>query len=77
MTCDRCRSTMSVYRVSWFDTARICPDCQSEEEAHPDYRYAKDVEHAAVVAGDTNFPGVGWPGRDGRVPRSVGSGGQP
>ena len=29
--------------------------------------HAKDVEHAAVVAGDMNFPGVGWPGRDGRV----------
>ena len=27
------------------------------------------VEHQAVRGGDTNFPGVGWPGRDGRVTR--------
>lgn len=67
MTCDRCRSTMSVYRVSWFDTARICDACQREEETHPDYGYAREVEHAAVRSGDLNFPGVGWPGRDGRV----------
>lgn len=71
MTCDRCHSTTHVYRVSWFDTARICPTCQDEEESHPDYRYAKDVEHAAVVAGDLNFPGVGWPGRAGRVDKGA------
>jgi len=48
---------MSVYRVSWFDTARICPTCQAEEEAHPDH--ARDVELTAVARGDLNFPGVG------------------
>lgn len=25
------------------------------------------IELAAVRAGDTNFPGIGWPGKDGRV----------
>ena len=73
MRCGRCGGPMSVYRVSWFDTARICPTCQAYEEAHPDYRYAKAVEHASVVAGDLNFPGVGWPGRDGRVQRISGA----
>lgn len=69
MKCDRCLGAMPVYRVSWFDTARLCQACQAEEEAHPDFQYARDVEHQAVRDGDTNFPGVGWPGRDGRVTR--------
>lgn len=69
MKCDRCLGAMPVYRVSWFDTARICQACQAEEEVHPDFQYAREVEHQAVRGGDTNFPGVGWPGRDGRVTR--------
>lgn len=67
MKCQRCGQECGTYRMSWFDTANICETCQVEEEAHPDYRYAKDVENAAVEKGNTNFPGVGWPGRDGRV----------
>ncbi|NBR00669.1 MAG: hypothetical protein EBT79_02540 [Actinobacteria bacterium] len=62
---------MNVHRVSWFNVDRICEGCQSEEEAHPDFQNAREVEHAAVVAGDLNFPGVGWPGRDGRVMRGA------
>ena len=69
MRCGRCGGPMSVYRVSWFDTARICIACQEAEESHPDCAYARDVEHAAVARGDLNFPGVGWPGIEGRVRR--------
>lgn len=71
MRCDRCHDTMSVYRVSWFDTACICQTCQTEEESHPDFQYAREVEHQAVRGGDMNFPGVGWPGRDGRVDKGA------
>jgi len=71
--CERCQGPMPFYRVSFFNTDRICPGCQTEEEAHQDFAYAREVEHAAVVAGDMNFPGVGWPGRDGRVTRLGGA----
>lgn len=67
MKCQRCGGDCSTYRVSWFDTAVLCPSCQVEEEKHPDFRYARETENAAVRNGDYNFPGVGWPGRDGRV----------
>lgn len=73
MHCDRCQGPMPFYRVSFFNTARICLDCQTEEEAHPDFAYARAVEHAAFVAGNMNFPGVGWPGRDDRVTRLGGA----
>ena len=42
-------------------------DCQKQEESHPDFAYAKEVENEAVLNGNTNFPGVGWPGVHGRV----------
>jgi hypothetical protein len=69
MNCDRCSKPTNVTKVSWFNIDTLCTDCQRQEEAHPDFTYAKDVEHAAVVKGNTNFPGVGWPGVEGRVPR--------
>ena len=72
MLCDRCQGSMPFYRVSFFNTDEICPDCQAEEEAHPDFAYARAVEHTAFVAGDMNFPGIGWPGRIGRVMRPEG-----
>lgn len=65
--CDRCSNPTNSTKVSWFNTETLCVDCQRQEEAHPDYRYAKDVEHAAVVKGNFNFPGIGWPGIKGRV----------
>ena len=71
MTCDRCFNPTPVYRVSWFNLDRICQACQAEEESHPDFQYAREVEHQAVRGGDMNFPGVGWPGRDGRVDKGA------
>jgi hypothetical protein len=65
--CDRCAKPTNITRMSWFNTDNICSTCQTQEEAHPDFAYAKAVEHEAVKNGDTNFPGVGWPG----VNRSV------
>ena len=43
--------------------------CAGEERQHPDYRMAADAELAAVRSGDRNFPGIGWPGKNGRVKR--------
>lgn len=68
-TCDRCRKPTSITITSWFNTQDLCDSCREEEEAHPDCAYAKEVENAAVLGGDYNFPGVGWPGKEGRVHR--------
>lgn len=67
--CDRCLKPLGVHRMSWFNTDRICGECQKVEEAHPDYRYARNVEHQEVRQGNTNYTGVGWPGVNGRVSR--------
>ena len=69
MICDRCPNPLGVHRTSWFNNDNLCSTCQQQEESHPDYAYAKAVEHEAVRNGDYNFPGVGWPGLDGRVAR--------
>ena len=50
-------------------TDTICMKCAGEERQHPDYRMAADAELAAVRSGDRNFPGIGWPGKNGRVKR--------
>ena len=31
------------------------------------YEKAAEAELAAVRRGDTNLPGIGWPGKDGRI----------
>ena len=67
--CDRCKSVTFTTKVSWFNTQAICQDCQRIESEHPDYDYARKVEQDAVLAKNYNFPGVGWPGVNGRVNR--------
>jgi predicted Fe-S protein YdhL (DUF1289 family) len=67
--CPRCRKSTQTHTCSWFNAQDICLDCSREEQEHPDYRYARERERAAVLAGNYNFAGVGWPGPDGRVQR--------
>ena len=67
MNCDRCKTTASTTKMSWFNTDALCEACQEQEEAHPDFAVARALEEEAVRRGDLNFPGVGWPGLDGRV----------
>lgn len=67
--CDRCGVPTGITRMSMFNTDVLCPACLDEERGHPDYQHACDVENAAVHRGDYNFPGVGWPGPEGRVHR--------
>ena len=69
MICDRCGDKTTVHTMSWFNTDDICMSCSDEEEQHPDYDYAKEKERAAVISGNHNYPGVGWPGKNGRVKR--------
>ena len=67
--CQRCGRESHAFTGSWFSGELICLDCSEAEETHPDFQYAHDTEEAAVRNGDLNFPGVGWPGPTGRVPR--------
>ena len=66
--CDRCGGSLEGGRImSRFNTDCLCIECEEAERKHPDYKKAADAELAALKRGDTNFPGIGWPGKDGRV----------
>ena len=65
--CDRCGGDLKVRIMSRFNTDCICMKCAEEERQHPDYQKAVDAELAAVRRGDMNFPGIGWPGKNGRI----------
>lgn len=61
MTCQRCGSETRSTTMSYFNTEIICPTCDSEERAHPQFEEARRVELEHVKAGDYNFEGVGLP----------------
>jgi ssDNA-binding Zn-finger/Zn-ribbon topoisomerase 1 len=65
--CDRCGGELRVRQMSRFNTDVLCPRCIEEEKSHPDYGKAAEAELAAVRRGERDFPGIGWPGKDGRV----------
>jgi len=67
--CHRCKKETNVHTMSRFNTQLICDDCEIEETKHPDYEYARKVEFDACRAGNLNFSGVGWPGKNGRLGR--------
>lgn len=67
MKCDRCGGEANAHTMSTFNTDDICMACKAEEEQHVDYELAREYEEAAVKRGDFNYPGVGWPGKGGRV----------
>ena len=57
--------------MSWFNTDNICMDCNEVENNHSDIKFAKEIEKLYVDAGDIKYPGVGWPGENGRIDRSL------
>ena len=68
--CDRCGASLDGCRtMSRFNTDTLCMKCADEERQHPDYQLAADAELAAVRAGNRNFAGLGWPGKNGRIKR--------
>lgn len=67
MTCERCGKHTTLNTTSYFNTDIICLACETEEQAHPDYQLAKNTEMAEVARGNLNYPGIGWPGKNGRV----------
>ena len=68
-SCDRCHSSLDgkSRQMSRFNTDCLCSECAEAERRHPDYRKAADAELEAERRGDRNFPGVGWPGGNGRL----------
>lgn len=66
-TCDRCGGPLQTRIMSRFNTDCLCMKCAEEERNHPDYEKAAASELAAVRRGDYNFPGIGWPGKNGRL----------
>jgi len=68
--CDRCGALLTGgFTMSRFNTDALCRQCLAEERQHPDYQLAADAEREAVKRGERNFPGIGWPGKNGRVKR--------
>lgn len=67
--CDRCGASLAgkARQMSRFNTDCLCPRCVEEERRHPDYSRAAEAEIAEVRAGNRNFRGIGWPGKNGRV----------
>jgi hypothetical protein len=65
--CHRCSKETDSFTMSWFSTESICMECSDEENDHADIKLAKDVEIAHVKAGNFNYPGIGWPGKDNRL----------
>jgi len=66
--CSRCGCPLDgkSRQMSRFNTDCLCPECIEAERQHPDYRKAADAEMEAVRNGNRHFPGIGWPGKNGR-----------
>lgn len=58
MICARCGKETNVHRMSYLNLEEICSECEEKEKKHPVYKYGKEIERAAVLAGNYNFPGV-------------------
>ncbi len=66
--CDRCGGSLADGRqMSRFNTDCLCHRCIEEEHQHPDYQKAAEVELAELRAGNRNYSGIGYPGKNGRV----------
>ena len=60
--CDRCGGDLSGGRtMSMFNTDCICMKCKEKEQKLPEYKAATDAERQAVIGGERNFKGVGYP----------------
>jgi len=66
--CQRCGCTEcgQAYTMSYFNRDLICSRCDEAERQHPDFNLAEASGRFAISQGDYTFPGIGWPGIDGR-----------
>jgi len=44
--------------MSRFNEDVICMDCVAKEKRHPKYKEAMEAEHAQVLGGNYNYPGL-------------------
>lgn len=65
--CDRCKSKVKSYTLSWFNTDYICMNCRIAEEKHPDIELAKATDINELRKGNYNYEGIGYPGEKERV----------
>lgn len=57
--CERCGAKMKSHTTSYFNTQIIClASCKPEEEEHPLYSWAKQIENKEVQMGNYKYPGV-------------------
>ena len=56
------------YAMSWFGQELICENCFLSEHRHPDFNLARSTMRYEFKQGHYPFAGIGWPGRDTRVP---------
>ena len=61
MKCNRCESETNRWTCSYFNTESICPSCETQEQAHPEYAKAKEMEMIQVLKGNNNYEGIGLP----------------
>lgn len=60
--CARCNADLKGGSImSIFNTDVLCMPCKRKEEAHPQYKRAREAELRAVQAGNYNFVGIGKP----------------
>jgi len=60
-TCDRCKDSTNVTRMSMFNRDILCPSCIDLERKHPDFAKAHDADRAEMKMGNFNFEGIGKP----------------
>lgn len=61
MKCDRCKKDTTIWTMSYFNTDKLCPECEQREIEHPDFKRAKNIELEHCLRGNLNFPGIGLP----------------
>lgn len=61
MICDRCHKETIGHTGSYFDTAKICFECDAKERAHPDFEAARQRETEECARGNFNYQGIGLP----------------
>ena len=63
MKCERCGKQTNIHIMSMFNTQDICGECKAAEEDDPRYQEARKADEDAIRAGNFNFPGIGWKGK--------------
>ena len=56
--CSRCGSELNTRIMSRFNEDVICMACADAEKKHPRYKEAMEAEHAQVLGGNYNYPGL-------------------